>query len=112
MLRCEFGRVAVVKRKEDIVPELYRESNSKRQNCKYGVTINYPLTPQNPHHVDRPVFTSVHPWHNHDIWPDASRMMTEKPSVREIRLLEELAKNCRTAGIDFFMAVCRWKRLR
>jgi len=105
ILRCEFGRLPIEKHKEDIVPELHRESHSKRNNCGFGVTLSWPLTPQSPFHLDRPVFSTVHSTHNHDVWPEAVKYQADKLTLAERRWIREMAVLDSKAPIKYFMNV-------
>ena len=73
-LLCEHARVPKATHQEQVVPEGHRQGKSKRCNCKFRVTISWPVRPMvGPDgniRPDLPYISSLRTSHNHDLHPD------------------------------------------
>ena len=73
-LLCEHARAPKATHQDQVVPEGHRQGKSKRCNCKFRVTISWPVRPivgpDGNIRPDLPYISSLRTSHNHDLHPD------------------------------------------
>lgn len=85
-LHCERSRRYVSNKSDGIVPEAQRNRNSKRMECPFRVTINW------PNDYPAPYISSAVARHNHELYENFdARYMETKLKPDEIALVENLS---------------------